>query len=304
VKNWGAGIKVRRGVVKAGRARTAACSLLLALAACGHIRAQQNETQSLSPGSGQPPSFEVATIKPSQGNGPTNYGIAEGRLRADNATLAELIRLAYGLKTGDQLEKGPEWTNSELFDMNAKVADADAVALQKLPPAQRFEQYRLMLRSLLADRFKLKVSAHEKVLPVYALVVAGNGPRVTATPPGTQHMPFLWGGSRGDLNAASVSMGFFADWLSGRADAGGRLVVDKTGLNGIYDFTLKWAADGAAGTLPDSSIGAQAPAGHGIDATGPSLLAALQEQLGLKLEPQKASVEVLVIDHVEKPSPN
>ena len=261
------------------------------------------QAQLLNPEGGARPSFEVATIKPSQGNGPTNYRIAEGRFGAENVTVAELIRFAYNVTSDDQLQKGPDWTNSERFDMSAKTTDEDGIALQKLAPTERFGQYRLMVQSLLADRFKLKVSTREKVLPVYAMVVAGNGPKLTATAPGTQHMPWLWGGSRGELHAASVSMDFFAGWLSGKADVGGRVVMDKTGLNGIYDFTLKWTPMGTAAGESAESNGSAA-GGPAIDATGPSLLTALEEQLGLKLDPQKGPVEVLVIDHVEQPSAN
>ncbi len=275
----------------------AAC--VLAVTAASSLGAQ---VQSVHPG-GARPSFEVATIKPSHGDGPTNYGIAEGRFNAENATVAELIKLAYNVESDDQLQKGPDWTSSERFDIEAKATDEDGIAFEKLAPTQRFDQYRFMVQSLLADRFKLKVSTREKVLPVYALVVGGNGPKLTATATGTRHMPWLWGGSRGDLSAESVSMDFFAGWLSGRADAGGRVVVDKTGLNGIYDFTLKWTPMGtAAGTAPESN--GSAAGGPVVDAAGPSLLTALEEQLGLKLEPQKAPVEVLVIDHVEQPSAN
>jgi len=295
-----------RKMVKAGRGKAAVYSLVVALAAGRFARAQQAGTQLLQPGAGTPPAFEVATIKPSRGNsGQTNYRIAEGRFSAENVTAAELIRFAYNVKSDDQLQKGPDWTNSDRFDIQAKTADEDGIALQKLAPTERFDQYRLMVQSLLADRFRLKVSTREKVLPVYATVVAGNGPKLTTTAPGTQHMPWLWGGSRGELHAASVSMDFFAGWLSGKADAGGPIVVDKTGLKGIYDFTLKWTPmDSAAGGSAESNASLQTAGGHANDATEPSLLTALQEQLGLKLEPQKAPLGVLVIDHVEEPSPN
>ncbi|MFZ0340571.1 MAG: TIGR03435 family protein [Terracidiphilus sp.] len=258
------------------------------------------QAQLVHPDGGARPSFEVATIKPSHGDGPTNYGIAEGRFNAENATVAELIKLAYKVESDDQLQKGPDWTNSDRFDIEAKTTDEDGIALEKLAPTERFDQYRLMVQSLLAERFKLAVSTREKVLPVYALVVGGNGPKLTATATGTRHMPWLWGGSRGDLTAKSVSMDFFAGWLSGRADAGGRVVVDKTGLNGIYDFTLKWTPMGTA-TMESTGSAAGGPA---PEATGPSLLTVLEAQLGLKLEPAKAPVQVLVIDHVEQPSAN
>jgi len=262
------------------------------------------QVQSVHSESGARPSFEVATIKPSSvDSGPTNYGIADGRFSAKNVTVAELIRLAYNVKSDDQLEKGPDWTNAERFDIEAKTADEEGIALQKLAPTERFEQYRLMVQSLLGERFQLKMSTRERVLRVYAMVVTGSGAKLTATATGTQHMPWLWGGSKGELHAASVSMEFFAGWLSGRADTGGRVVVDKTGLKGIYDFTLKWTPmEMAAGGAAESN--GSAAGGHADDATEPSLLTALEERLGLKLEAQKAPVEVLVIDHVERPSAN
>jgi uncharacterized protein (TIGR03435 family) len=291
-------------MVKARSGKAAVYTLVGALAVGGLVLAQQSGTQLLRPGAGTPPAFEVATIKPSHGNsGLTNYGIAEGRFSAESVTVAELIRLAYNVKSDDQLQKGPGWTNSEWFDISAKTTDEDGIALQKLAPTERFDRYRLMVQSLLADRFKLKVSTRENVLPVYAMVVAGSGPKLTATAPGMQHMPWLWGGSTGDLHAACVSMDFFAGWLSGRPDAGGRVIVDKTGLNGIYDFTLKWTPiSSATGVSAESNASVQAAGA--TDATGPSLLTALAEQLGLKLEPQRAAVGVLVIDYVEEPSLN
>ncbi len=298
-------------MLKRGACTMSICGLVVALAAGGFVGArkagaQQGGAQLLHPAAGPPPAFEVATIKPSQSNsGLTNYGIAEGRFRADNATTADLIKLAYDVRSDDQFEKGPDWTNSERFDIDAKIAEADAVALQKLSPTERFNQYRLMVQSLLSDRFKLKVSTRETVLPVYAMVVARNGPKLTATAPGKQHMPWLWGGSRGELHAASVSMGFFAGWISGRGDAGGRVVVDETGLNGVYDFTLKWTpVESAASAMGGAATNEAAASAPGIDQGGPSLLTALNEQLGLKLEPQKAPVQVLVIDRVERPSQN
>jgi len=279
---------------KAERRKAAICGLVIALAAGGAIRAQQNGAQLLLPGPGPKPAFEVATIKPSRDTGATNYGVAEGRFNADNATVADLIRLAYDVKSDNQLENAPDWTNSRQFDVNAKIADADAVALEKLQPTERFDQYRMMVQALLADRFKLKVSTREKVLPVNAMVVAKNGSKLTATAPDKQHLPWMWGGSRGELHAASVSMDMFAGWLSGKADEGGRVVVNKTGLNGVYDFTLKWTPMGRASAESNASG----------EAAAPSLLTALDEQLGLQLQPGKAPVEVLVIDHVEQPTPN
>jgi len=248
--------------------------------------------------------FEVATIKPDPSGGATmNYQIAPGRLRAENATVEQLIRFSYDVRTEAALEKGPKWTSTEKFDIDGKIADADFAAIEKLPPAQRFAQYRLMMRELLEDRFGLKISARTEEQPVYALVVAKSGLKLTPLETEKIHMPMLWGASKGDMQARSVTMAFFCDWLSGNADAGGRDIVDKTGLTGSYDFALKWTpVESAAGAMGGSAAGE--PAGSGIDQGAPSFFTAIEEQLGLKLEPSKAPVEVLVIDHVEQPSEN
>jgi uncharacterized protein (TIGR03435 family) len=148
-----------------------------------------------------------------------------------------------------------------------------------------------------------------KELPVYALVVAKNGPHLTPVNVSPEaimrHMPTLTGGSRGELKAGAVSMAMFTRWLSGRSETGDRVVIDATGLKGSYDFTLDWTPDDVHNAQFNGAGAGQGPASTSPpDSSGPSFLTALQEQLGLKLVPQKAPVEVLVIDHVEQPSPN
>ena len=225
-------------MLKRGACTMSICGLVVALAAGGFVGArkagaQQGGAQLLHPAAGPPPAFEVATIKPSQSNsGLTNYGIAEGRFRADNATTADLIKLAYDVRSDDQFEKGPDWTNSERFDIDAKIAEADAVALQKLSPTERFNQYRLMVQSLLSDRFKLKVSTRETVLPVYAMVVARNGPKLTATAPGKQHRHGC-GADRGGSCMQRACRWFlcrldFRQGGCGRASGGGRDGIERS----------------------------------------------------------------------------
>ncbi len=105
------------------------------------------------------PAFEVASIRPSKpGAGFVNFMIAPNRFRVENGTVTELIKFAYHIKSDDQLPKDPRWIGSDQFDVDAKIADAQTEAMNKLPPDQKFEQYRLMVRSLLMDRFKLQVS--------------------------------------------------------------------------------------------------------------------------------------------------
>ena len=266
--------------------------------------------QLLHAADGSASSFEVATVRPSRADGGfVSYHISTARFHAENATLTELIRFAYGIKSDDQLPKDPSWIRSEKFDIDAKVDDAEVAAMGKMLPDGKFEQLRLMLQSLLEDRFKLKVSTRTEELPVYALVVAKGGPKLTpvsVTPEEVmKHMPTLSGGSKGELKAGAVSMTMFTRWLSGSAETGNRVVIDATGLKDSYNFTLNWRPEDAHIAEPNGGGAGQGPASAATsDSSEPGFFTALQEQLGLKLESRKAPVEVLAIDHVEHPSPN
>jgi uncharacterized protein (TIGR03435 family) len=276
----------------------------------GLITRVRANAQSLHPADGPAPSFEVATIRPSRADaGFTNYSISASRFRAENATLTGLIRLAYNIKSDDQLPKEPAWIASEKFDVDAKVEDSEMEVMGKMPPDEKLKEFRRMMQSLLEDRFKLKVSTQSKELAVYALVVAKNGPHLTpahvAPEAVMQHMPTLAGWSKGELKADAVSMTMFTSFLSGRPETGGRVAIDATGLKGIYDFTLTWTLDDTHGAQSSGTASTQEPANTSPpESSGPSFLTALQEQLGLKLESRKAPVEILVIDHVERPTPN
>jgi uncharacterized protein (TIGR03435 family) len=170
-----------------------------------------------------------------------------------------------------------------------------------------------MVQALLADRFKLKVSHQTKELPVYALVVAKGGPKLTETqvppptPDGTAAPNRGFRGIRmggpGQLTGTNIDMGLLADLLSGQRELG-RLVIDQTGLKGNYDWTLKWTPD-RSDPMFKAPDGGQ-PSGDALpaDSSGPSLFTALEEQLGLKLEARKGPVETLVIDSIEKSSEN
>jgi len=241
--------------------------------------------------------------------------ITPGNFSVVGMPLKELIRFAYDLKSDAQLIGGPGWVNSDRFDIEAKEDETQTQALNKLPPPEMSKQVRMMLQSLLADRFGLKVSHTTRELPVYALVIAKGGPKLTPTttppivPPGDQppggdpaKKTFNRGirmAGNGDLTGMAATTAFLADVLSRQPELGNRLVEDKTGLTGEYDWTLKWTP--APMDSSSSVEGAAPPAG---DPSTPSLFTALQEQLGLKVEPQKDAVDILVIDHVEQPSPN
>ncbi len=268
-------------------------------------------------------SFEVASIKPNH-SGDRRFFVSwqPGRFNATGMTVKFLITMAYGVKDF-QVSGGPGWVNSERYDIDAKEPDSIAQELEKLPDEQREPLADSMLQSLLADRFQLKLTHGTKDMPAYALVVAKNGAKLQAAKPeGTQaqaqsgpgghpHGPMLRMG-RGELTGQGIALSFLANMLSQQL---GRTVLDKTGLKGNYDFTLKWTPEQGQGMMmggPGGGPGGGPPHGGGPppdgapppDASGPSIFTALQEQLGLKLEPTKAPAEVLTIDHVERPSEN
>jgi bla regulator protein blaR1 len=247
------------------------------------------------------PVFEVASIKPNKSGEPNvRLMFTPNGFSATNAPLGEVIRLAYQVQEF-QMSGGPPWINSERYDIEAKVDSSVAEKLNQLD----MDQHRLLLRPLLEDRFQLKVHQETKELPIYALVVAKNGPKLHAAKPddtypegikgpdGVGH-PGLMRMGPGGITAQGLPMATIARLLSQQL---GRTIVDKTGLTGNYDVNLKWTPDNGPGSMmgPDSKP---------TPDSGPSIFTAIQEQLGLKLESQKGPVEVLVIDRVERPSAN
>ncbi|MGA2217256.1 MAG: TIGR03435 family protein [Terracidiphilus sp.] len=287
--------------------RATAIALLVALtgSAYGPRIFAQSQPQ---PAPSIPPAFEVATIKPNNDvNSPLRIMMNPANFGATHASLKDLIRFAWHFKSDDQIDGAPGWIGTEFYDVQAKISDAEVEAFNKMPLDQRFEQRRMMLQALLADRFQLKASLQMRKRPVYALVVAKGGPKLKEVevspppPPGTPrapggHYPQLHPTGHNQFTASAWPMSMMADWLSYFSELGNRIVIDDTGLKGNYDWVL-------------NGVSQQPPQPQAADATTPdepptSIFTALQEQLGLKLEPRKALVEVLVIDHVGRPSPN
>ena len=258
--------------------------------------------------------FEVATIKPSRpGDNMVQLFMSHGKFTTKGQTLKGIIKFAYDIKSDNQLSGGPSWINSEKYDIEAKEEASVADKLQKLSFEEQAKQVRLMVQALLADRFNLKVSHQTKDLPVYALVVAKSGPKLTPTEvpqpaaDGSSAPKKAFRGVRmmgpGQLSATNINIGLLADILSGQPELG-RLVIDQTGLKGNYDWTLKWTPDQTAQMskgADDAHATADAPP---LDSSGPSIFTALEEQLGLKLEAKKGPVETLVIESIEKASEN
>jgi uncharacterized protein (TIGR03435 family) len=253
--------------------KTLSRALLLFLA--GFVNSAPARAQSQ-----QNPVYEVASIKPSQPGGrPSIQSGAGGRLNATNATLKALVGFAYNVRDY-QISNGPNWLDSAGYDIIATPEHPVD------PTPDNIDYFRQMLQGLLADRFKLTLSRQKKELPVYALLVARDGPKLKEVEKWQKGADMRIHGGAGQMIAEKVTMALLAQTL---ANIASRFVVDKTGLTGYYDFKLEW--------MPDEI---------GQPGTGdrPSIFTALQEQLGLKLDSQKGPVDILVIDHAEKASAN
>jgi len=213
-------------------------------------------------------SYEAASVKLNT-SGSTNSSSngSRGQIVMTNLSLHRIIERAYGVKPFQVT--GPGWLDDVRFDIAAKY-----------PPDMKSEDRFIPLRTLLEDRFKLVVHRESKDIPGYALMVGKGGIKVKPAEPGpssTHHN----GGRVDTLVTQKASMVQLAD-IVGRSL--GEVVVDKTGLHDVYDFELKWTNDD------------KAPEGE----TVPSIFAAVQETLGLKLQPQKVPVEIIVVDRIER----
>jgi uncharacterized protein (TIGR03435 family) len=232
------------------------------------------------------PAYDVVSIRPHE---ETSNGSSWGSPTADgyearNYSVRALIAQAYEINSSYQLVGLPSWASEQPFDLEARLDDDAAAAYRKLSDHGRREQAAPMLRSMLADRFKLQVHHETRELPVYALVIAKGGFKLKQA----QGAENLYGMSTnwGLISVRGGPIG--ARFIVGLSNFVGRVVIDKTGLTGYYDITLKWT--------PDEDQTAGAP--------GPSIFTALEEQLGLKLVATKAPVDVIVVDHVERPTEN
>lgn len=248
------------------------------------------------------PSFQSVSVKPNTTNTPMPGFSIKGkdfnaalfkpdRFMATNYTLHQFIRLAYGVQDS-QIVSGPDWINLEKYDVEAKIDGSLVDQLNKLDKDKGNSERLRMIQSLLADHFKLALHREIKELSAYVLVVDAGGPKLQTAKAGDTY-PYgmkgpdgrpvgtgYFGPEKGKIIFQGRPLSSLVQYLSDRL---GRTVVDKTGLAGKYDFALQWAP-----TSPEAS--------------SPSIMEAVQEQLGLKLEAQTTSVEVIVIDHAEKPS--
>jgi uncharacterized protein (TIGR03435 family) len=235
------------------------------------------------------PSFEVATIKPSQPDTPGTAITVRGRmLQTRNTPLSMLLTFAYGIHP-KQVTGAPPWVDSEKFDISAQP-DGEGQPNEK--------QWRAMLQKLLADRFKLSFHRDKKELAVYAILVDKNGSKLTKNDTDPDGLPGLFFRGLGVLPARNATMVDFAGLL--QSTVLDRPVIDQTGLTGRFDFTLTWTPD----ETQFGGLGIKVPPPPDNAAAPPGLFTAVQEQLGLKLDSTKAPVDVLVVDRVEKPTEN
>jgi uncharacterized protein (TIGR03435 family) len=237
----------------------------------------------------KPPAYDVVSIKPTDPQAHAWWH----RLTADglsmNVTLKSLIFTAYSIQTDNQISGLPGWAASTQFDVEGKMDADTAASLAKLPQNEQYNQRQAMLQALLADRFGLKVHHETRELPVYILVIAKGGSKMQETS-ADERTGVSFG--HGQFTGRGITIGSLVVYLSGML---GQPVVDKTGLTGNYDAKLQWTPDDAAGPSQTS--------GTSLD-SGPSIFTALQEQLGLKLEPSKAPMDTIVVDYLERPSEN
>jgi uncharacterized protein (TIGR03435 family) len=259
--------------------------------------------------------YEAVTIKPSKGPGPASkIGMwpAPDGFNAWFVTPQQMVSTAYGVERTRVLG-GPDWFPSERFDIEAKMDASVADALQKLSSDESTLARRQMLQTVLADRFKLAVHRETKELPVYTLVIAKNGPKLQTAKPGDTYANapkfpdgtsagagVIRPGPEGGIIAQAIPITSLLRYLVQEL---GHPVVDKTGLSSTYDFTLQFTPDDRLQAPPGSAPN-QRPQASPSDFGGPSLFNALQEQLGLRLEAGKGPVEIIVVDHVERPSGN
>ena len=251
------------------------------------------------------PAFDVSSVKPNKEGGPSSVRVTPGGLLSvTNNNLRNIIRNAWNI-TNDQIAGGPDWLDTERFDITAKAS----------APFKQ-DEARVMLQALLAERFGLATHMETRELPVYLLVLARKdgtlGPQmkkadvdcaalfasVTAggkmperLPNGNLPCGLSVRGSQGLVTGNGVGMEQLARNLTGGV---GRIVVDRTGLQGYYDINLTFAPESLPGAPPETAS----------DSGAPSLFTAMPEQLGLKLEPGRAPIAVLVIDRAERPAPD
>ncbi len=274
-----------------GKRKLRSAPFMLAACCIAAVSSLWAQPDSVAPKDAAPaPAYEIVSIKPhkSGNDGGGTQSTPDG-FRWTNFPVVLLIRGAYGVSMDNQIEGLPGWAQSENYDLETKVDAGTAETWKHLSYKERWKREQPMMQSLLADRCQLKVHRLTREMPVYDLVIAKGGLKMKAAAadePSTEGMSSTMSGSKVSAHAQSTDSLVAA--FQGNV---GRMIVDQTGLAGKkFDFELSWADD-------------RRGADEAADA-GPSIFTAIEEQLGLKLVPARGPVDVLVIDHIERPSPN
>lgn len=282
------------------------CALLLLTGWAGSVHAQL-----VIPDKGQSlPTFEVATVKPSSDalgrSFHTHLWWDDNSYRTQNTTLRELLRDAFNAGSAAEVTGGPDALLDARFDISAKVGDEEYAAMRKLPSDERSREFHLMRQALLEERFGLKYHVEMRTLAVLELVVEKGGAKLapvadaarstgSAEPAAGAHPSpsnrSSVSDNQGNITATDSTVGALVSDLDRLSELDGRLIVDKTGLTGRYDFTLEWEPRHLNEAADE-------------EATGPSLFDALKKQLGLRLEPARAPLPIVVIDALARPTAN
>lgn len=254
------------------------------------------------------PCYEVATVKPLDSDTASSMVRLPPGIFLSPLSIRRYIMNAYGAVYAPQVVGGPDWLNKDAYAIKGKVLDELESALQKMTREERIDQTRMMEQCLLADRFHLKAHFETRVLPVYELVPAKGGLKITGVPapperkpgdppmsprsdelaPGSLRTGFNSNGLR-VLNARAIQMRMLARVIVG--DIGDRPIVDHTGFTGYFDITdLTWAQLGDAGSNSEPDA--------------PSIQGTLKEKLGIRVVPARDPIEILVVDSIERPTPN
>jgi uncharacterized protein (TIGR03435 family) len=225
--------------------------------------------------SAERPAFDVASIHLNRSDTrDSSIGRSGGRIYVRNVSLREVIAFAYGIPTDrDDKLTGPAWLASEKFDIEAVC-----------PPETSRERVTQMMQTLLEERFALRTHREDRKLNGYALVKTKRTPRLHPSLGVDQSLDASFTFSEGRVTGRAMSMQALANRLSGPVFKLGSPVVDETGIQGVYDFTLAWSPDAAPAAAESA----------------PSIFTAIQEQLSLKLEPRKIMVSTLVVDRIER----
>ena len=267
----------------------------LIIASCALSAAAQTPQTSTDPcAAPASATFEVASIhEMTDVSNRTSMNLGSDQLTAQGVSAFRLLLSAFDLHEFQIATTLPDWARSTRYQITAKI-DPPEPAMKTLGDAEREavqQRYQQRLRALLTDRFALKCHIEMKEQPVYELVIAKGGIKMTVTKPDAPRRGSFSSSGNG-LKMHAVGTGLTTARIAFLAsNEVNRIVIDKTGLTSLYDFQVDWVHDTQAASpenLPD----------------GPSLFTAIEEQLGLKLVPAKAPVTVLVVDHIERPTEN